>query len=129
MLRELAEYLDDEGVAVKGHSLFYGYFPDNAPDADVVCLLEAGPELVDMIGPSDRSLRHKQVQVFGRGRTYEGARALTRNVVSALLGNAGLELTGWTILNIVGGQAQYVGLDDKRKHTFSANLTVHAREN
>lgn len=127
MIKELAQYIDNETEFSLGIDLFAGFRPGNAPDACIAILEPAGgvPDFYNT------DYEQKPVQIVSRATNYYTARAQINKIYGLLHGMTGITLpvvvTGDEFfVNTAEGVSApyYIGMDDKGLFEFSANIVL-----
>mgnify|MGYP006921350691 CR=1 FL=1 len=124
MIKELADYIEDNSTFVVGTTLQVGHREQGAPDRCVVIQETGG-------GDSNfwqHDMEWLQIQIIARGKTYFNARDDARAVHAILNGAAGIDIgSGATIYHAsitAINPPQYIGQDDTRRYEFSTNYRV-----
>ncbi|ABB15430.1 minor capsid protein [Carboxydothermus hydrogenoformans] len=115
MLETIANYLQQQGLAVLRVDMFVGIMPDT-PD-DCVALFETGgfkPELV-----TAALVEYPTFQVMVRGSEYQSARQRINEIYKTLHGNT-------SIFYLIAAQQSpaYLGTDKNGRYEFSVNFKV-----
>jgi len=137
MLKEFAEFLEDETSLTVGTDLFAGFTPQSAPERTAIATIKdtGGPARM----PSRRTAPEidafeKHFQIFVRAGDYHAARDLASQIHDAVHGIAGEDLpvvTSGVQWHIDSAEAvttpQDLGQDEKLRHNFSTNFILHAQ--
>jgi len=115
MLEAIANYLQQQSLAVLGLDMFIGVMPDS-PD-DCVALFETGgfkPELA-----TAALVEYPTFQVMVRGSEYQSARQRIDTIYKILHGDT-------SIFYLIAAQQSpaYLGTDDNGRYEFSVNFKI-----
>ena len=124
--RIIADSQDEFGVQlVIGEHVFAGFVPVNT-DTPYVAFLERTPGVLDAyIG----QVRRYFYQIFIRGTSdYWQDYAFATALCEYLAKMKQVSLPSWTIFNIDGVSPGYLGVDEKGRHEFSANIQLKVRK-
>ena len=126
MIKELAQYIEDNSAFVIGTTLQVLSREQDAPDRCVVIQETAGGDTNFW----QKDMEWLQIQVVARGMTYFNARDDARAIHALLHGAAGLTIgvapgTEYIVGAITAVAApQYIGQDEERRYEFSTNYRV-----
>lgn len=125
MIKELCDYIVSTlGGVTKGTTLQVGFRRDTAPDeCTVIRTLTGGARNANIAKQVERP-----VQILTRGKAYHAAEAECTRIFEFLLSIRQVTLTGFHIYTATGIEPQYLGLDAKGRHEFSANVVLRLRK-
>lgn len=138
MIKELTQYVENQGLGTIGTDLFAGFRPGGGPGSpeaadQCVVLMERTGEIPNFY-LSDTF--DKPIQVLSRSTTYHTARD---DIIAVLAVLEGKSNAGLTLPVIDSGDEYYInaaellsgpywlGQDEKGRHEFSANLVLHVK--
>lgn len=125
MVKEFCAWLAASGSGlglVIGTTLFAGKRPAEAADLCTV-VLERVSEIVD---PDRKDARQVPLQILTRGRGYFTARDEARAIFDFVVNQYGVTgIEGWFVSNISGVAPAWIGVDEKGRDEFSANITLN----
>lgn len=134
MLKALADWIASGLSLTVGTDLLCGFRPATAQDF-CTALQERVQSEVSVVTPD---FEIKRVQIVTRGPIGDYWAASNRATLISewLLSGQQINVTipdpasgtSWTIHSVEGGNPGYLGEDEKRRHEFSANLTVRVRK-
>jgi len=124
LLSEIALYLEIQGLAVRGQSVWAGEIPVDAPPT-AIALYETGggpPQFVH--NQNQRRVENAGVQVIVRAPDYEVGREKAEAIVRALTFRDRI-LSGVRYLSMVPVQSPIdIGRDGNERHRLSVNFDV-----
>lgn len=125
MIKELADWIEDNSSFFCGSTLQVGWREQGAPDR-CVTIQETGGGDTNFYQPD---MEWVQVQIIARGRTYFDARDDARTIHELMHGAAGITIGNSPTYYVVGAitavnPPQYIGQDDARRYEFSTNYRV-----
>lgn len=109
---------------VLGTTLQVGFRPDTAPDVCTTLQTRSG-------GIVENYLKHHRqlpLQILTRGLAYHATESECKRIFEFLVSAVQLSLSGFHIHTVSGITPQYLGMDSKGRHEFSANLVLRIRE-
>jgi hypothetical protein len=124
MLKVFCDHLATALSLTLGQTLHYGYMPPGEP-ALATALLERVSTEPD---PYNKAVRVRRYQIYTRAPAYRAAEDECRRIFEYAIQRIGLSLTGWYIYHITGSEPASIGLDERGRFAFSANISVTARK-
>ena len=125
MIKELADHIvANLSGLTKGTNLQVGFREESAPDECTLLATRTGAIADDHV----HNHRQQPVQVLTRGKAYHAAEAECKRIFEFLLSILQQGLSGFHIYTATGIAPQYLGMDSKGRHEFSANVVLRLRE-
>ena len=134
MLKNIAQYVDNQLSCSLGVDLFHGWRPEGVAD-DCITLLERTGRMDNFYIPGCSSV---PVQIISRSVSYGDGLAGAWSVINLF---CGVDKAGITLPTLVSGEIYrvnaaetisgpfWMGQDEKGRHEFSANILLHAQLN
>lgn len=124
IINEVAEYLEEEGIATKGTDLFISRQSDT-PDDQIVVYNTGGLEPDRYIPTADPTF-----QILVRNKNYQTGQGKVDSIVTALhqLANSYLEESETYFYYVfLMNEPSHIGRDDKGRHEWSINFICKIR--
>ena len=130
MLKELAQYIEDETALVIGTDLFAGYIPEGSQE-DCIVLIESGGDPNTSLSDAGAAT----IQILSRAKDYWTARDNAYLIYNFLHCAAGITLPVVTVgkeyyINTISAIAfpQSVGQDDRGLFNVSTNFILQKQD-
>jgi len=130
-LRAICELLvgdDGPGSLAIGSTLFYGYRPQDAPDACTVVMDRVGASVNTYV----TGVLTARIQFLTRGLTYPAAEIEALRIAAYIADLRGQFIDGdgwtWVIHSTDVTSPAFIGQDDKSRFEFSANVSFRLRK-